>query len=38
MYGHVSLAIKAGKILQKAIIPFGVFGGTKSRAADKIMT
>jgi hypothetical protein len=25
-------------MLQKAIIPFGVDGGTRSRAADKIIT
>lgn len=38
MYGHPTLATKAGAILQKAIMPFGVDGGTKSSAADSIIT
>jgi hypothetical protein len=38
MYGHPTLATKAGAILQKAIMPFGVDGGTKSRAADSMIT
>lgn len=38
MYGHPIFATKDGAILQNAMIPFGVDGGTKSRAADKMMT
>ena len=38
MYGHPTFATKAGNMLQKAMIPFGVEGGTRSRAADKMMT
>ena len=30
--------MRDGKILQKSMIPFGVEGGTKSRAAERIMT
>lgn len=37
-YGQTPFATKAGNILQKAIKPFGVFIGTKSRAADSIIT
>ena len=38
MYGHPIFATKDGAILQNAMMPFGVDGGTKSRAADKMMT
>lgn len=38
MYGQPTFAIRAGKILQKAIMPFGVEGGTKSSAADRMIT
>ena len=30
--------MRDGNILQKSMIPFGVEGGTKSRAAERIMT
>ena len=33
MYGHPTLATRAGKILQNAMTPFGVDGGTRSSAA-----
>ena len=38
MYGHPIFATKDGAILQNAMMPFGVDGGTKSRAADRMMT
>jgi hypothetical protein len=38
MYGQPILATSAGAMLTNAIIPFGVDGGTRSRAADRIMT
>lgn len=38
IYGHPTLATRAGAILQKAIMPFGVDGGTKSKAADSMIT
>ena len=31
MYGQPTFATRAGAMLQKAIIPFGVEGGTRSR-------
>lgn len=37
-YGHPSLANRAGNMLQKAMIPFGVDGGTRSSAAERMMT
>ena len=38
MYGQPTFATRAGAILQKAIMPFGVEGGTRSRAAERMMT
>lgn len=38
IYGHPTFAMRAGAILQKAMIPFGVEGGTRSRAAERIIT
>ena len=32
------LTIKAGKILKKATNPFGVVAGTRSSAADRMIT
>lgn len=37
-YGQPSLATNAGKMLQNAIIPLGVEGGTRSRAAERMIT
>jgi hypothetical protein len=37
-YGHPILATRAGAMLQNAIIPFGVDGGTKSSAAESMIT
>ena len=37
-YGQPTFATSAGVMLQKAIIPLGVEGGTRSSAADSIMT
>ena len=37
-YGQPILAINAGAILQNAMIPFGVEGGTRSSAAESIIT
>lgn len=37
-YGHRSLVIKEGKMLKNATRPFGVLGGTRSRAAERMMT
>jgi hypothetical protein len=38
MYGQPNFATRAGAMLQKAVIPFGVDGGTRSSAADRIIT
>ena len=38
MYGQPTFATSAGKILQNAMMPLGVDGGTRSRAADRIIT
>ena len=37
-YGQAILATRAGVILQKRIKPFGVDGGTRSKAAERIIT
>ena len=37
-YGQAILAIRAGVILQKRIKPFGVDGGTRSKAAERMIT
>jgi hypothetical protein len=37
-YGHPSFATRAGNMLQKAMIPLGVDGGTRSSAADRMIT
>lgn len=37
-YGQPILATNAGAMLQKAMIPLGVDGGTRSKAADRMMT
>lgn len=37
-YGQPTLAANDGAILQNAMMPLGVDGGTRSRAADKMMT
>lgn len=37
-YGHASFASRDGAILQKAMTPFGVDGGTRSSAAERIIT
>jgi hypothetical protein len=36
--GHATFATNAGAMLQKAMIPLGVDGGSKSRAADSMIT
>lgn len=38
IYGQPTFATNAGNMLQKAMMPFGVEGGTKSSAADNIIT
>lgn len=38
IYGQPTLATSDGAILQNAIMPLGVDGGTRSRAAERIMT
>lgn len=37
-YGQAILATRAGVILQKRIKPFGVDGGTRSKAAERMIT
>jgi hypothetical protein len=37
-YGQLNFATILGAMFQNAIIPLGVEGGTRSRAADRIMT
>jgi hypothetical protein len=37
-YGQPTFATSAGAILQKAMIPLGVEGGTRSSAAERMMT
>lgn len=37
-YGQPNLATSAGKMLQNAMMPFGVEGGTRSRAAERMIT
>lgn len=37
-YGQPNFATSAGAILQNAMIPFGVDGGTRSKAADRMIT
>jgi hypothetical protein len=37
-YGHPILANNAGAMLQNAMIPLGVEGGTRSSAAESIIT
>jgi len=37
-YGQPTLATSAGAMLQNRMMPFGVDGGTRSRAADRMMT
>ena len=36
-YGHASLANSAGTMLQKAMTPFEVDGGTRSSAAERMI-
>lgn len=37
-YGQRSLVVREGKILKKATRPLGVLGGTRSSAAERMMT
>ena len=37
-YGHPSFANNAGNMLQNAMMPLGVDGGTRSSAAERMMT
>lgn len=37
-YGQVTLAMSAGVMLQNAMRPLGVEAGTRSRAAERIIT
>lgn len=37
-YGQRSFVAKEGKMLKNATRPFGVFGGTRSSAAESMMT
>ena len=37
-YGQPTFATSVGAMLQKAMIPLGVEGGTRSSAADRIIT
>jgi len=38
MYGHAALATNDGAILQNAMRPLGVEAGTRSSAAERMMT
>jgi hypothetical protein len=38
MYGQLNLATILGAMFQNAIIPLGVDGGTRSRAAERMIT